>query len=327
MLRPGIALFALSLFAPAATFAADPRPGLYVDALSAVHRWGLPRWTLPENDEALKARLSHAVKKDRTITADEAEELFPPARFQRLAGTDAALSADELENALNTDTPSTRKELLPGAADALATLATGLDQLKPRHQQAANELARWILTRPAGQPIHVTVVCTGNSRRSILGSTLGNLAADYYGMPEIRFHSGGTAPSAFNPRTIKALTSLGVEVMPLGDEAPRGTTGEPNPRYRIRWGTGTAAEAVEFSKKYSDAANPREDFAAILVCSEADAACPIVTGAAVRIPAPFLDPKDYDGSSVETQKYEERRDDIGRMMLAAMLQVRNARGE
>jgi hypothetical protein len=160
-----------------------------------------------------------------------------------------------------------------------------------------------------------------------MGATMGNIAADYFGMPEIRFHSGGTASSALNYRAINALKEIGVEIEPTGKEAERGEPQTKNPIYLVRWGkTGSPgmppAEAVEFSKVYSDPINPQQGFAALVVCGEADTACPIVKGAGVRISAPFLDPKIYDGGSYETAKYVERRDDMGRFMLSVMLQVR-----
>ena len=37
---------------------------------------------------------------------------------------------------------------------------------------------------------------------------MGNIAAAYYGLPNVRFYSGGTAPSAFNSRTIAALGEI-----------------------------------------------------------------------------------------------------------------------
>ena len=106
------------------------------------------------------------------------------------------------------------------------------------HRLAGRKLADWIAEnyRP-GRRLDVIVVCTGNSRRSILGATMGNIAAAYYGMPEVRFHSGGTAPSAFNTRTVKALKEIGVEIEPTGKEAPRGEPKTANPVYRIRWGS------------------------------------------------------------------------------------------
>ena len=69
-------------------------------------------------------------------------------------------------------------------------------------------------------------------------------------------------------------------------------------------------EATEFSKTYFDENNPQHGFAALMVCGEADAACPLVKGAVVRISMPYLDPKIYDDSVYESHKYAELRDDI-----------------
>jgi arsenate reductase (thioredoxin) len=201
-------------------------------------------------------------------------------------------------------------------------LSTQFDLMEERHRVAAGDLAAWISTNyQPGKPLAVIVVCTGNSRRSMLGSTMGNIAAAYYGLPDIRFYSGGTKPSAFNPRTVATLKEIGVEVEPTGKEAPRGSAGEANPIYQVRWGKGL--ETLEFSKLYSDARNPQRGFAAIMVCSQADAECPMVKGAGKRISAPYQDPKEYDGAALETAKYAERRDDIGRFMLSALMQVRH----
>ena len=149
---------------------------------------------------------------------------------------------------------------------------------------------------------------------------MGNLAAAYYGLPEIRFHSGGTAPTAFNPRTIAALNAIGFEIVKTGKEAERGTPNTENPIYHVAWGQGF--ETNEFSKHYADQTNPQSGFAALMVCSEADSGCPSVRGASLRISMPYLDPKDYDGSALEASKYAERRDDIGRLMLAVLAQAR-----
>jgi arsenate reductase (thioredoxin) len=156
---------------------------------------------------------------------------------------------------------------------------------------------------------------------------MGNIAAAYYGMPEVRFHSGGTAPTAFNARTLNTLKEIGVEIEPTGKEAVRGEPRTANPVYRVRWGkpgktVGSSLEAIEFSKHYTDPANPRQGFAALMVCGEADAGCPFVKGATLRVSMPYLDPKIYDGSAYESAKYAERRDDMGRLMLSIMMQAR-----
>ena len=61
-----------------------------------------------------------------------------------------------------------------------------------------------------------------------------------------------------------------------------------------------------FSKKYNDDFNPKEHFAAVMTCSEADEACPIVFGATVRISLPYEDPKVADNTPEEEARYDER---------------------
>jgi arsenate reductase len=59
-----------------------------------------------------------------------------------------------------------------------------------------------------------------------------------------------------------------------------------------------------------------------MVCGEAAAACPVVKGSGLRLSMPYLDPRIYDGGACEGAKYAERRDDMGRLMLAVMMQAR-----
>lgn len=224
-----------------------------------------------------------------------------------------------------TDVSASPGRLLPDVAAHVERLAS-TPQTDTRHRDAVAEFAAWIAANDApGKPLHVIAVCTGNSRRSLLTSTMGNIAAACCGL-DVRFHSGGTIPSAFNPRTIKTLQEIGVEVEATGEEAPRGEPGTANPVYRVRWGRTDASsppmEMREFSKRYDDAANPQQGFAALMVCGEADEACPVVSGAALRVSMPFPDPKIHDGTEFEAAGYRERRDEIGRLMLGALQQAR-----
>lgn len=224
------------------------------------------------------------------------------------------------------DIPESRRRLLPGITEHVEGLARSLDRIGQDNREAGEALAGWIAEnlRP-GQPLGVIVVCTGNSRRSILGSTVGNVAAAYHGLPEVRFHSGGTDPTAFNPRTIAALRQVGVEVEPTGGRAPDGEASTGNPVYRVRWGwTGEPPlETTEFSKRYDDPSNPRSGFAALMVCDEADAGCPTVRGASLRLSMPCADPKSYDDVPEEAARYAERRDEIGRLMIFVMMMVQD----
>jgi arsenate reductase len=64
----------------------------------------------------------------------------------------------------------------------------------------------------------------------------------------------------------------------------------------------------------------------LIVCDEADAGCPTVRGAFLRRSMPFADPKSHDDTPEEAVQYAERRDDIGRLMLSVMTQVRDRPG-
>jgi arsenate reductase len=316
----------------ALALAAGPPPaidgGPLVRALWLVQRCGTAEAADPVNDRRVKAALFKALGKGGMLAMSDLDGFMEPRTFKKLAGSDGRISRDEIRQAVETAVPESRSRLLPEVRRHADFLTTSYDMIEGTHRLASRELVDWIAKnhRP-GHPLHVVVVCTGNSRRSILGATMGNIAAAYYGMPEVRFHSGGTAPTAFNPRTVDTLKEIGVEVEPTGKEAARDEPSTANPVYRVRWGspgeTGEPSlEATEFSKHYDDSANPRQGFAALMVCGEADAACPFVKGAAVRISMPYLDPKIYDGGAYEAAKYAERRDDMGRLMLSVMMQAR-----
>jgi arsenate reductase len=307
----------------AAAVAADPGP--LVRALWLVQRYGTAEAADGRNDQRVKGELFKALGKEGELTLSEVRGFMEPDTFKKLAGSDDRLSPAEIGKAVETAVPASRGRLLPKIRSHADYLTTSFDMIDETHRQAGGKLADWIAKnyRP-GQPLDVVVVCTGNSRRSIIGATMGNIAAAYYGMPEIRFHSGGTAPTAFNSRTVAALKEIGVEIEPTGKEAARGEPQTANPVYRVRWGLSSepGVEAMEFSKRYDDPSNPQHGFAALMVCGEADAACPVVKGSALRVSMPYLDPKIYDGGAYESAKYAERRDDMGRLMLAVMMQAR-----
>ncbi|MGH7138832.1 MAG: hypothetical protein ACREHD_24050 [Pirellulales bacterium] len=303
--------------------------GAFVRALSAVQRFGKLEAADPRHDQRTKALLANSLAKDGSLTNCAIENnLMDATTYQALAGDDRLLQTTEVREALRASIPETRRRLLPAISTHLDALATSFDRIDAEHWVASGKLVDWIAEnyRP-GRPLAILFVCTGNSRRSILGATMGNLAADYWGLPEIRCYSGGTAPSAFNARTVATLRAIGIDIQPTGEEAEPGADGAPNPIYLVRWGeasgeTAPAMETVEFSKHYRDESNPRSGFAAVMVCTQADDECPLVKGASRRISIPYFDPKAYDDSEYETAKYAERRDDFGRLMLAVVLKAR-----
>lgn len=292
-----------------------------VTALSFSHRFASPKALVPSNDNGLKMTLVAAFKEDSTrLIWGRVNEIFEAGVFQDIARGANEITLEKMERMLQEQMPQSRQSLFPKIRQHADLLTTQFNLIEEKHRAAAEELVAWIAKNydPAKE-LAVVIICTGNSRRSMLGSSMGNIAASYYGLPKIRFYSGGTTPSAFNARAISTLKEVGVEIEPTGLEAPHGASGEENPIYSVRWGK--HQESQEFSKLYTDVRNPQKDFAAILVCSEADAACPTVVGANKRIPVPYMDPKMYDGAPFEAAKYAERRDDIGRFMLSALMQA------
>lgn len=85
-----------------------------------------------------------------------------------------------------------------------------------------------------------------------------------------------------------------------------------------------ALARLAISKVYDQDPNPRTGFLAVLTCSQADRACPIVTGSAERIAITYEDPKAFDGTEQEAAMYDERCRQICRGMLYVLSQVRGS---
>ena len=139
-------------------------------------------------------------------------------------------------------------------------------------------------------------ICTHNSRRSHFGQILSALAAEYYQIPEVQTFSAGTEVTAFHPNAITALRSIGLEI--------KDTENSSNPHFIVTWGP--THSLVAFSKLIDDEVNPKEHFAAIMTCTQAEQNCPYVAGAEFRLGLPFDDPKSYDGTAQESSMYLTR---------------------
>jgi arsenate reductase (thioredoxin) len=325
ILMSAIAIFFLATRTSAQTAKTQPSgnpPNPLVTALWFSHLYATPHALTPGRDRQLKLAMMALLRSTANgLSWDRVSGVFEKSTFQKIAGNGDKITLETMERMLQEQTPRSRDNLFPKVRLHADLLTTQFDLIEERHREGAEELASWISKNyQSEKPLTVIVICTGNSRRSMLGATMGNIAAEYYGVGNIRFFSGGTTPSAFNARAIATLKEIGVEVESSGKEATRGESGEENPIYRVR--VGKQLETLEFSKLYSDPHNPQKGFAAILVCDEADSACPLVKGASTRISLPYADPKVYDGAPFEAVKYAERRDDVGRFMLNVVMQAR-----
>ena len=176
-------------------------------------------------------------------------------------------------------------------------------------------LVDWMVEQQTqGKPAPLVFVCTHNSRRSQMGQAWARAAALELGLDQVSTWSGGTEATAFNPRAVTALRSHGFAITESGE-----VKGEKNVVYHLGYGPGVQDPA--FSKVYSDAFNPTSGFAAVMVCSSADASCPFVEGAAVRVSLPYLDPKVSDGTPEEAVTYRAKSEEIGRELVWLMRTV------
>jgi len=196
--------------------------------------------------------------------------------------------------------------LAPELSRYVEGLLSGLDEVPGDRRQKLQALVSYVGHRVgANQPAKLTFICTHNSRRSHLAQIWAQTAAFCFGVPGVETFSGGTEATAFNPRAVGAVERAGFLVEAGADD---------NLVYKVRWAQdGPVMEC--FSKVYDQGPNPKKGFAALMTCSTADAACPVVHGAEARISLPFDDPKAFDGADQETARYDERCRQIAREML------------
>ena len=155
--------------------------------------------------------------------------------------------------------------------------------------------------KDAKSPIQLIYVCTHNSRRSHFGQIWAAVAAEYFGVNEVSTFSGGTEATAFNPNAIQALRGLGFEITQMDTTL--------NPKYEVDFGV--SKSSICFSKVYDDASNPSSNFAAIMTCGDAEENCPFIPGVELRIGTTYDDPKSFDGTDFQDEKYIERALQIG----------------
>jgi arsenate reductase len=151
--------------------------------------------------------------------------------------------------------------------------------------------------KDTNQSIQLMYVCTHNSRRSHFGQIWAAVAAEYYGIKNVVTFSGGTEATAFNVNAIKALKEIGFEIK-VKDESL-------NPIFEVKY-SDDSNPTICFSKVYDDAFNPNTNFAAIMTCSDAEENCPFIPGVELRIGTTYNDPKEFDGTSLQDEKYKER---------------------
>ena len=154
------------------------------------------------------------------------------------------------------------------------------------------------------QDCHLNFICTHNSRRSILAQVWAQAMAEYYNIQNVKCYSGGTEATAIYTSILEALKISGFEVSSILDLEI--------PTHQIKYGENKSLSA--FSKVFSHSSNPQGQFAAVMVCSDADENCPLIPHSDARFSLPYIDPKISDGTHDEAQTYLERSLEIATEM-------------
>ena len=178
-----------------------------------------------------------------------------------------------------------------------ATVTTEFDKISEERKKVLVELATFILeNKTKTNKAVLTFICTSNSRRSHIAQLWMQTASIYYGIDSLTTFSGGTEATEVNIRAVNALKRAGFSIT-----RPASALNSP---YMVNAGVGLDNWVI-YSKKYDNFQNPKANFIAVMVCSDADKSCPVVSGANGRIGLPYEDPKYYDNTPSEQQKYDE----------------------
>jgi len=145
--------------------------------------------------------------------------------------------------------------------------------------------------------INLNFICTHNSRRSHLSQVWAQTLATYYNIENVFAYSGGTEATALFPSAATALETSGFSIEKLSSES--------NPVYAIKY-SDIKHPIIGFSKTFDASFNPASQFAAIMTCDSANEACPFVPGSKKRIPLMYEDPKAFDNTPQQAEKYKER---------------------
>ncbi|CAM1369487.1 Protein-tyrosine-phosphatase [Tenacibaculum soleae] len=163
------------------------------------------------------------------------------------------------------------------------------------------------------QKIRLNFICTHNSRRSHLSQVWAQSMANYFSIKNVVCYSGGTEATALFPLVAETLKNSGFEINTLSKNN--------NPVYSIKYSK-NEHPIIGFSKKLDSDFNPKSAFAAIMTCSQADGGCPFIAGAEKRIPITFEDPKAFDNTPLQAEKYLERSIQIATEMQYVFSQIK-----
>lgn len=175
-----------------------------------------------------------------------------------------------------------------------------VDTIAPERKSILEKISGFVEKKlHDGQTAELIYVCTHNSRRSHFGQVWGKTAAAWYGIGNVKTWSAGTEATAFHPHAIQALQRAGFRISINNNQLTK------NPVYAVSYSDGEQP-VLCYSKTYQDGTLPHEGLCSIMTCTDADGNCPYIPGTELRISCPYDDPKAFDGTSLQDEKYNER---------------------
>ena len=206
----------------------------------------------------------------------------------------------------------TKTNIFPEITAVINTF--NFESISAERKNILQPLVDYIQTKATNQQeIRLNLICTHNSRRSHLSQVWAQTAAAYYDIKNVFCYSGGTEATAMFPMVSKTLAKQGFEIKTIAEGS--------NPVYIIKYAE-NEHPVIGFSKTYDDSFNPQDEFVAIMTCSQADGGCPFIAGAEKRIPITFEDPKAFDNTPQQEEKYEERSLQIATEMFYVFSQIK-----
>jgi hypothetical protein len=195
-----------------------------------------------------------------------------------------------------------------------SSLSSEFNQIPSDRKEYLNELVSYIAEQQKAQKaINLVFVCTSNSRRSHMAQVWSQIASYYYDINNVNTFSGGTEKTKVNKNALLALEKTGI-VLQSHQQSE-------NPVWFAFVGV-KFTPMILFSKVYTDSTNPSNNFGAVMVCAEANESCPIVAGADFRLGLPYQDPKAFDNTAQQNEKYDERCRQIAREMFYVFSQIK-----
>ena len=177
-------------------------------------------------------------------------------------------------------------------------------EITPERRAVLQVLVDYIQKKKSvNDPINLNFICTHNSRRSQFAQVWASVAAHAFKI-SVKCFSGGVEVTAFNERAVASLKRFGLVITSADGE---------NPEYLLEYALNTEPLKL-FSKLFDDEVNQVGHFVAVMTCDHADANCPFIPGSEQRISVNYLDPKEFDDTPQEVEKYDERSSQIASEM-------------